>query len=81
MRQQTERIGVALEMNQVGPFAVGEEGTELQPRSLAEEGGDGLFARMAERRIAQIVAQARRGHDVAYVVEDAVTVAVTLAQA
>ena len=63
MREQTEGIGVTVEVGDVVPRGFGEELAVLLSRTLGEEGANGLFARVTEGRIAHIVRQTRGRHD------------------
>ena len=72
--QQAEGVGVALKVGEVLPKSRGEAVIVPQSQSLSfgEEGGDGPFARMTERRITQVVRQAGGGHDGTYLRQEAV---------
>ena len=63
MGEQTESIGVALEMGQIGPLSRSQLRLKLTPGALAEKCRYGLFARMAERRIAKVMSQTSGGND------------------
>ena len=69
MGEQSESIGVALEVGQVVPFALAQVLSEPQSGPFAEVGLYGFLARVAKRRIAQVVGQAGCRHDVAEIVE------------
>ena len=69
MGEHAEGIGVALEVDEVGPLGTVEQGAQALTGALAEKGADGLLARVPEGRIAQVVGEAGGGHDVAQVVE------------
>ena len=60
-----QRVGVALKVDEVVPLLDGELVLEFQTAALAEVSPDGLFARMAERRVAQVVRQAGGSDDFA----------------
>ena len=72
MSQQTEGIGIALEVGEVVP----EDGTHLALKvgtsALEEIGLHGLFATMTKGRIAQIVSQAGCRHDLSDFLEHGV---------
>ena len=63
MREQTEGIGVTVEVSDVVPGGFGEELAVWLSRALGEEGANGLFARVTEGRIAHIVRQTGGRHD------------------
>ena len=69
MCEQTERIGIPLEIDAVCPLGWREQRAQLHAGSLAEKSGDCFFSAMTKRRIAQIMSQTSRGCDVAYVVK------------
>ena len=69
MYERTKRVGIALEVDEVIPLFDGEFILELQALTLAEIGTDGLLARMAERRVAQVVSQTRSSDDFADVTQ------------
>ena len=58
--QQPQGVGVAFEMDQVGPLLGGKLGLKVGTGAFGEEGGDGRLARMAERRVAEVVGQTGR---------------------
>ena len=74
MGQQAEGVGVTFKVGEVLPKSRGEAVIVPQSQSLSfgEEGGDGPFARMPERRITQVVRQAGGGHDGTYLWQEAV---------
>ena len=57
MREQTEGIGITVEVGDVVPRGFGEELAVLLSCALGEEGANGLFAESTEGRIAHIVRQ------------------------
>ena len=63
MREQTEGIGVTVEVGDVVPRGFGEELAVLLSCAFGEEGANSLFARVTEGRIAHIVRQTRGRHD------------------
>ena len=63
MREQTEGIGVTVEVSDVVPGGFGEKLAVLLSRALGEEGTNGLFAGVTEGGIAHIVRQTRGRHD------------------
>ncbi len=67
--EQPEGIGVAFEVREVGPLRRCEHGFELHALALAEEGAYGALSAVSEGRVAKVVGQTGRCHDVAEVVE------------
>ena len=63
MREQSEGIGIAVEVGDVGPEVLADLMLKMATLALGEEGLDGLLARVAEGRIAHVVSQTGRGHD------------------
>lgn len=63
MGQQTESIGVALEMRDVVPKSLTHFVAQEIAAVLGEERLYGLFARMAKRRVAHVMGQTGRLHD------------------
>ena len=73
VRQQTERIGITLEVRDVRPECRRYLLLQEAPGALSKERLDGLFARVPEGRIAQIVGQAGRRHDLSDFLEQRTT--------
>lgn len=69
MRKHPEGIGIALETRQVGPFRLGKLRTQNTARTFTEKCRHRFLAAMAERRIAKIMRQTCRRHNIAYMVE------------
>ncbi len=69
MGEESQRVGIPLEMNQIGPLLWREFVGKIGSEPLGEEGGDGFFARMSEGRVAQVVGQTGSRHYVADRVE------------
>ena len=69
MGEQSERVGVPLEMHQIGPAFGGKLLLQRSARTFGKEGGDGRLARMTEGGITQIVGKASRRHNLAYRIE------------
>ncbi len=69
MGKQPECVGVAFEVDKVGPLFVCELELEFCTFAFRKECGDGFLARMAEWRVAQVVGQTCGCHYVAYVVQ------------
>lgn len=69
MGQQPQGVGVAFEMDQVGPLLGDKLGLEVGTGAFGKEGGDGRLARMAEGRVAEVVGQTGRADNFADGVE------------
>ena len=69
MAEQTESIGIAVKPRNVGPDLRRDHVAETHPAALAEVGDDGPFAAVAEWRIAHVVRQTGRRHDVVKALE------------
>ena len=63
MSEQTERIGIAVEMCDVCPLLWGELILVLDTLVFQEIGSNGTFARVSERRVAEIVGQTGSRYD------------------
>ena len=63
MGQQTEGIGVALEVGDVAPELGTDLGLQGSACSFSKERLDGLLAAVAKRRIAHVVGQTGRSND------------------
>ena len=63
MRQLTEGVGIAFEGDEVAPLLWFYKLFQLLAFSVLEETADGVLARVAERRIAEVVGQTSRSHD------------------
>ena len=64
MAEKSQGIGIALKMDEVAPLLMVEQRLVFQAVALAEICRNGTFATMSERRIAQVVSQTSRCHDV-----------------
>ena len=67
--ESAQGVGVALEVGEVGPLALGETVAQVSAFAFGEERGDRLLAAVTEGGIAQIVGQAGGRDDVSEVVE------------
>lgn len=65
--EHAKALGVAFEVEKVGALGVVHRVQPAAPGGLLEPVADGVFAGVAERRIADVVGQARRLHDHAQV--------------
>ena len=54
--EQTERVGVSLEVDKVTPLSIRQMILEADAFAFAEEGGDGFLAVVSEWRVAEVVA-------------------------
>ena len=63
MRQLAEGVGIALKGDEVAPLLGFYKLFQLLAFSVLEEAADGILARVAERRIAEVVGQTSRSHD------------------
>ena len=63
VHQPSETVGIAFEVGQVGPLRGGEQRLQFLPGAFGEICGNGLFAAVSERRIAQVVSQAGGSHN------------------
>lgn len=70
MRQDSEAVGITLEMGDVVPELGRNFIFQSLSGTLAEESLDSFFAGMTEGRIAQIVRQAGCTHDGSYFLEE-----------
>ncbi|MNN25693.1 hypothetical protein D3C81_1391760 [compost metagenome] len=61
--EDAKALGIAFEVEEVGALVVAHGVQPATPRRLLEPVADGVFARMAERWVANIVGQAGRLHD------------------
>ena len=69
MHQRAQRVGIALKVDQVVPLPGRKLVFQCQTGPLAEVGPDGLLARVAEWRVAQVVCQAGSGNNLAHVTQ------------
>ena len=63
MRQESERIGIAIEVDNVRPDAFREHFLPFASLPLGKKAAYGALSAVAERRIAHIVGQASGGDD------------------
>ena len=70
VREQSEGVGVTLEVRQVLPHLRRHTFLQRQSAALAKERLYSLLARVSERRIAHVVRQTRRAHDGAQLLEE-----------
>ena len=72
MGQQSESIGIALEVGNVVPELMAHLSLQIAARPLGEESLDGFLARVPKRGISHIVSQTGRRHDLADFIEQSV---------
>ncbi|MNH40690.1 hypothetical protein D3C79_1020460 [compost metagenome] len=61
--QHPKALGIAFEIEEVAAFGVRHSVQPTAPGGLLEPMADGIFTGMAERRVADVVGQARRLHN------------------
>ena len=72
MGEQTEGVGIALEVDEVAPELRTDLALQLVAVALSEECLDGLLTTMSERRIAQVVSQTSRSYNLSDLLEEGI---------
>ena len=62
VHQPSEAVGVAFEVGEVGPLRRSEQRLQFLSGTFGEIGGNGFFAAVPERRVAQVVSQTGCSH-------------------